>query len=542
MRRDDGEPRYCYYENGFGAPVHHAITNTREKGNNDVVFLTEGELKASVVAQLTGKNALGVPGVTHWRKALLPLAQLGAKKVAVAFDWPEVDQKYPVFQQLESCCLELQSSGYEVELATWDDFSLKGIDDLLAAGMEPKFMRGPEVQATLQKCFQNFGAAAPAGGKKACVTDSLQPASQGIEVNSEACRDDPRFEYLWKGFHGKYLNDNQRSARINSVKDAWRFIPSEGLIPQYVCWVLPTTDAPPIFHVAASLVLCGHLLNRRVWLRAGNSRLYPNLWLALIAGSSKQRKSTAIEPVLSLLREDASYARTLMPKVFTMESLYLELGKILKSPDEVANCRTNCEEELKASSEYLNGVGLFHVDELGGFLSTFDKSYNEGGKTILTEWYDCPSEWHKTTKTQGVYYVWRPTISILGASTLQWLLENCKESDLMGGFLPRWLFVSDQGTKDFTLSLRDPGNEVAYSRVKIEIAKLKALHGEMTLCVEAENMYWHWRQSVEQNTADRLGGWVSRLGTYALKLSMVYQAAINPGRTHQTPPELLPHA
>src|SRR5262249_32945872 len=124
--------------------------------------------------------------------------------------------------------------------------------------------------------------------------------------------------------------------------------------------------------------------------------------------------------------------------------------------------------------------------------------------------------------------LWRPTISILGASTLAWLADNCQESDLMGGFLPRWLFVGHRGGRDYTLALRDSPSTDAHLRVVEEIGRLKAAAGEARLSEVAEGMYWEWLTGFGKDVPERLGGWVNRLGTYGLKLAIVYQAAMDP--------------
>jgi hypothetical protein len=81
--------RYVYVSSvghggpGPGAPVHCPLgmPESAELGR-----VTEGELKADVIQNLTGLPTLSIPGVSNWRPGLEVLISLGWKTVRLAFD------------------------------------------------------------------------------------------------------------------------------------------------------------------------------------------------------------------------------------------------------------------------------------------------------------------------------------------------------------------------------------------------------------------------------------------------------------------------
>jgi hypothetical protein len=67
----------------------------------------------------------------------------------------------------------------------------------------------------------------------------------------------------------------------SGVEHVSALLPKAGFLRDYVQYCLPMTDAPPLFHLAAGLVLAGHTLAQSVQLRHGVDWLYPNLWIGL---------------------------------------------------------------------------------------------------------------------------------------------------------------------------------------------------------------------------------------------------------------------
>ena len=111
-----------------GAPVH--VT----PGTGPVIWVTEGPLKADVLGQALSVRAVGVPGVSVWRRAVGVLRRCGPVTVVLAFDQDPVPATAAaVARQVEALAHACLAEGWRVEQARWDA-RFKGVDDALLAG------------------------------------------------------------------------------------------------------------------------------------------------------------------------------------------------------------------------------------------------------------------------------------------------------------------------------------------------------------------------------------------------------------------------
>jgi hypothetical protein len=333
---------------------------------------------------------------------------------------------------------------------------------------------------------------------------------------------DPRTAYLWRGHHANDSNVRpaERLERGKSVLEAYQLIPKTGLLADFLATYLPTTDCSCTLLLGAGLGLGASLLNRRVWIRQGSKRLHPHLWCGLVAASG-ERKSTAVDFVASLLKQDADYHAVCLASDSTWPALAPRLGVEVKAglngePDWLGT-RLHCEQRPHG---WLKGVGTLCIDELGGWLKTLNSQVNQGLRETLTGMYESPPEILKETKTAGCHYIWRPCLTILAATTDIWLSENTSESDLKGGFLGRWLFFVSTGP-DYKLPHRDSTDPDAKQRLMAGIEKLKSVVGEVKVCEQAWDVYAAWVKAL--SVSERLASFRSRFENAALKIALIYE-------------------
>ena len=130
----DGKTKYLWLssrECSSGTPIHHA--NHQLLADAQEVTVTEGALKADVIAYLTsqpvvaaaGVNCFGADFSSHLRTVASRL-----RTVIIAFDM-DMLQNCAVRVALEALTTQLQRAGFNVRVRTWPP-QFKGLDDYLA--------------------------------------------------------------------------------------------------------------------------------------------------------------------------------------------------------------------------------------------------------------------------------------------------------------------------------------------------------------------------------------------------------------------------
>ncbi|KKN71198.1 hypothetical protein LCGC14_0423610 [marine sediment metagenome] len=161
------------------------------------------------------------------------------------------------------------------------------------------------------------------------------------------------------------------------------------------------------------LTLSGHMLGRRVWMRFPR-QMFPNWYMLLVGPSAQGRKSTAMALGYDAIAELMEFTPPIRT-VTTQQGL------------------------LQMMSEQ-GGHVLVWLDE---FSSMAQKTKMDFGRDIhqrLTELYDCPISASNTTK-QNPLTVYEPYLSILSASTSEWIQQTVSMSDMLGGLGNRLTFV-----------------------------------------------------------------------------------------------------
>lgn len=128
--------RYLWLSSSFlnlgtssGSPIHFKSCNNK----NEVIYLTEGALKANVAAYLGNRTFIAVAGVnaqTQLEKSLIALKNRGLKTIVDVFDADCIINKYveSARNKIKDTCNTL---GIEYKRLDWSLKYGKGIDDFL---------------------------------------------------------------------------------------------------------------------------------------------------------------------------------------------------------------------------------------------------------------------------------------------------------------------------------------------------------------------------------------------------------------------------
>lgn len=199
--------------------------------------------------------------------------------------------------------------------------------------------------------------------------------------------------------------------------------PEETFIDRYVEYGWSVTDAPRQYHVAGGAIILSAIICPHVTLPAQHTKIRPNLWAMILAGTTVTRKSTSADLAVRTLGEVLSTDDYLMGTDGSPEGILTELQ----------------DRDGKAS--------LFHRDEITGFIeSATKKEYNAGILQALTSLYDGRQE--KRTLRSGTITVKKPRLILWCGGIKSQMQEVLSIEHIRSGFIPRFIVVSGTTTSD----------------------------------------------------------------------------------------------
>jgi hypothetical protein len=269
-----------------------------------------------------------------------------------------------------------------------------------------------------------------------------------------------------------------------------------GFIGRYVGHFAPITQVPVEFHIAIALAAISGAVGNRVFYDAYQRQYHPNIYVLLLAGSGVFRKTYSIGLMRDIM--DKVLPDVIQPSSFSVESLEDILAD---RPD-----------------------SLFIYSEFSEFLQRGKRDYQKGVKEAFTDLFDNPAERKFRFRGRGKGAIKHGAPIILGATTLPWLEKNIDESDIKGGFLPRFLIFTgtDRGPYVPSKVANYPGTTHLEGDLE-EIGKAKGEVDFSAVRLLADNIVQRYETEIAGSGADpTLSGWYARIGTYLFKLSTLY--------------------
>lgn len=250
-----------------------------------------------------------------------------------------------------------------------------------------------------------------------------------------------------------------------------------------------TQESPKAFHQWVGLSLISAVLKRNIWIPRIKYTLYPNLFVVLVAGSAKCRKSVSLG-----IGKDMLYHLKEPPVIFaqkiTTEALIETLDKSKKE-------------------DCCHGVIL--ASELSVFLGA--DAIRSGIIPVLTDLYDSQRDWEYHTRGRGKEHLHNVTLSMLAASTKDWIRTSIPLEAIGGGFTSRVIFVFEDAPSH--LVLFPEGHEADDSEMKkiliSDLEEIGKLHGEIVFSSDAKKKAWEWYENEATNIRDdKVDGYFGR--------------------------------
>lgn len=264
------------------------------------------------------------------------------------------------------------------------------------------------------------------------------------------------------------------------------------------------TDAPEIFLESVALNILSLHTMRSLYIRWGYKKIYPNLWILLVAKSSLFRKSTCLDLFKKFIPDDL-----LLPNEYSSELLLKEIS--------------------------IKQKGVLLMDEILSTIKLWERDYAISVKSNLTSLFDCETSLKRKTMSYTVE-IFNPFISIMAGSTPTWIKESIKEEDLASGFLPRFLLVyatkkeksiriPSSGNDSLFLPLRDFLTRMQEFLQKARNSSITSNENEIVFSPSAKKELEKYAGLLEDliiKEGNGLSPFYARLLVYTVKLSILY--------------------
>lgn len=275
------------------------------------------------------------------------------------------------------------------------------------------------------------------------------------------------------------------------------------------------TESPDQFHMWVGLSVLSAATQRNIYIDRSYFVIYPNLYVLLV-GPPGVRKSSAM-----------SYGKNLLSK---LPNINIEANKL--SPQALINSLSNSNITGQvvapktpggAPSAVLkrNCTAVIYSSEFSVTLGS--DAHQNGLLSLLTDLFDSPSEWDYKTLSRGVEHLTNVYITILGATTPDWLSTSIPSDAIGGGFTSRIIFVhQDRRRRNNAFPKMTPRLIKILDDLTHDLEEIAKLTGNMNLTKEAEEFYETWYNAQDGRSMDeRFWGYLERKPIHLLKVAML---------------------
>ncbi len=283
-------------------------------------------------------------------------------------------------------------------------------------------------------------------------------------------------------------------------------------IVEAICKYSEDTEVPAIFAVWAGISAVGAAMGRDCFVDQGYFAIYPNLYVILVAGSARCRKSTAVNIA-------GDFIQKVTPKINIISQK--------ATPEGLIGMLSGLIGEEGATTVVPSAVGIAVVDELSTLIDK--NAFKSGLIALLTNLYDC-KDFEYLTRGRGRELVNNPCLSVLGASTIRWIKDTIPEVAIGGGFTSRIVFVyKDKREKLVPWPVMSAENKALSEDIVHDLCEVSKMRGPIALDKDALDTYkeeyehFYYNSSLMQD--EGLSGYANRRHHILLKVAMIICAS-----------------
>lgn len=264
------------------------------------------------------------------------------------------------------------------------------------------------------------------------------------------------------------------------------------------------TEAPAHFWLWSGLFTLGAAMQRKVWIDYGFDKIFPNLYVFLVAAPALCRKGGPVK---------------IAKKMLTAIDCHVSVDSTTKArfTQDLATCqRLDWIDEKTAMTH--SSIALISA-ELSSLLMDLKPMIE-----ALTDLYDNHEIWEYRTKNKGSDKIYGPCVSMLAASTPDWVSSNLPGEAIGGGFTSRIVIATGTEKKSrITFPEFETG---AYDDLVHDLEIISLLKGKFEWEPQARAFFKHWYEHTidekyyKELSDDRFAAFLERLHVIVLKTAM----------------------
>lgn len=249
-------------------------------------------------------------------------------------------------------------------------------------------------------------------------------------------------------------------------------------------------ESPEMFHFWVGVSLLSAVTARKVYIDQGFFKVFPNMFIILVAGSQKCKKSTSIHIGVDLIKNMEEYKPFILSQKMTPESLI----------DAMASEAI----EKNISKSDPTAAGVIVADELSTYLDS--NAIQRGMLPVLLKMYDCTDPFEYNTKTGGKQIVPKPYLNILAGSSPEYLKISLPSNEVGGGMLARTLLVYQEKPRRARPFIRFDKDQVLLKKDLVyDLMQISELEGAFEFSPAAVDWYekWYYTWHKDSNFEER---------------------------------------
>lgn len=263
-------------------------------------------------------------------------------------------------------------------------------------------------------------------------------------------------------------------------------------------------ESPKSFWKWSSYAAIGAVLRDSCFRSTGDSKLFPNIYVLLIAESGTHRKGKPVEICTKLVTAIAN------TKVISGRA------SIQAIIDELSHTETN----PKTGQVVKGGSAIFFAPELSAGIVE-----DPAAIKILTDIYDCRSDYKSLLKS-GRAKIDNLVFSMLAASNEALLKDTYNTTAIQGGLLARTFMICPDEFRPSNALLDIVDTTESKKELILELKNISELKGEFEFTADAKKEYIDWYKPFRESYKNKVdkAGVVSRIHTGVLKIAMIFAA------------------